>query len=162
MTASLFINIQGKKTSKINYCHLFLQRALLNNDKNFEQFEGEAESFMCRILPNSPYKTTQYTQGKTTSLSLLYIYIIFCCFQHLKFYSTQQFHCDAGGLMYKLPESNLQYVTSITFLLTTYAKYMKATRHTFNCGNLLVTPNSLLYVAKRQASYKRLLFFSMN
>lgn len=76
MTASLFINIQGKKTSKINCCHLFLQRALLNNDKNFEQFEGEAESFMCRILPNSPYKTTQYTQGKTTSLSLLYIYNI--------------------------------------------------------------------------------------
>ncbi|KAJ6762261.1 ENDO-14-BETA-GLUCANASE [Salix koriyanagi] len=99
---------------------LLSRRALLNNDKNFEQFEGAAENFMCRILPNSPYKTTQYTQG---------------------------------GLMYKLPESNLQYVTAITFLLTTYAKYMKSTKHTFNCGNLLVTPNSLLYVAKRQVDY---------
>ncbi|KAJ6297187.1 hypothetical protein OIU78_022837 [Salix suchowensis] len=56
---------------------LLSRRALLNNDKNFEQFEGAAENFMCRILPNSPYKTTQYTQG---------------------------------GLMYKLPESNLQYL----------------------------------------------------
>ncbi|MBA0808742.1 hypothetical protein Gohar_024455 [Gossypium harknessii] len=37
--------------------------ALLGKDKNFEQFKQEAESFMCRILPNSPYSTTQYTQG---------------------------------------------------------------------------------------------------
>lgn len=59
----------------------------------------------------------------------------------------------AGGLMYKLPESNLQYVTSITFLLTTYSKYMSATSHTFNCGNLLVTPNTLRSLAKRQASF---------
>ncbi|XVF37323.1 hypothetical protein REPUB_Repub19eG0136000 [Reevesia pubescens] len=68
---------------------LLSRRALLDKDKNFEQFKQEAESFMCRILPNSPYSTTHYTQG---------------------------------GLMYKLPESNLQYVTTITFLLTTYGK----------------------------------------
>lgn len=52
--------------------------------------------------------------------------------------------------MYKLPESNLQYVTAITSLLTTYSKYMAATKHTFNCGNLLVTPNTLRNVAKKQ------------
>ncbi|WRX29938.1 Glycoside hydrolase family 9 - like 10 [Theobroma cacao] len=95
-------------------------RALVENDKNFEQYKQEAESFMCRILPNSPYSTTQYTQG---------------------------------GLMYKLPQSNLQYVTSITFLLTTYGKYMKARRQTFNCGNLMVSPNSLIGLAKRQVDY---------
>lgn len=55
--------------------------------------------------------------------------------------------------MYKLPESNLQYVTSITFLLTTYSKYMSATKHTFNCGNVLVTPNTLRSIAKRQVSF---------
>ncbi|PPD87786.1 hypothetical protein GOBAR_DD15270 [Gossypium barbadense] len=86
--------------------HVLLSRmALLGKDKNFEQFKQEAESFMCRILRNSPYSTTQYTQG---------------------------------GLMYKLPESNLQYVTSISFLLTTYGKYMKAKKQTFNCGSLFV------------------------
>jgi len=52
--------------------------------------------------------------------------------------------------MYKLPESNLQYVTSITFLLTIYSKYMAATKHTFNCGGVLVTPNTLRSIAKRQ------------
>jgi len=54
--------------------------------------------------------------------------------------------------MFKLPASNLQYVTSITFLLTTYSKYMAATKHTFNCGGVFVTPNTLRTVAKRQAS----------
>ncbi|KAI8526515.1 hypothetical protein RHMOL_Rhmol12G0002900 [Rhododendron molle] len=57
-----------------------------------------------------------------------------------------------GGLMYKLGESNLQYVTSITFLLTTYGKYMSASRHTFNCESLYVTANTLKALAKKQAS----------
>nr|ACU19501.1 unknown [Glycine max] len=99
---------------------LLSRRALLNGDKNFDQYKQEAENFMCKILPNSPSSSTQYTQG---------------------------------GLMYKLPESNLQYVTSITFLLTTYSKYMSATKHTFNCGNVLVTTNTLRSIAKRQVDY---------
>ncbi|XP_054815985.1 endoglucanase 9-like [Prosopis cineraria] len=99
---------------------LLSRRALLNRDKNFDQYQQEAENFMCQILPNSPSSSTQYTQG---------------------------------GLMYKLPESNLQYVTSITFLLTTYSKYMSFTKHTFNCGNLLVTPSTLRSLAKRQVDY---------
>jgi hypothetical protein len=99
---------------------LLSRRALLNGDKNFDQYRQEADNFMCKILPNSPSSTTQYTQG---------------------------------GLMFKLPESNLQYVTAITFLFTTYSKYMAATKHTFNCGNILVTPNTLRTVAKRQVDY---------
>ncbi|CAN1355263.1 Endoglucanase 9 [Linum perenne] len=94
--------------NKYSGAHVLLsRRALVNNDKNFEQYKQQAENFMCKILPNSPYKTTQYTQG---------------------------------GLMYKLPQNNLQYVTSITFLLTTYAKYIKATKtnYTFKCGNQVV------------------------
>ncbi|CAN1199602.1 Endoglucanase 9 [Linum perenne] len=71
---------------------------------------------------------------------------------------------NLGGLMYKLPQNNLQYVTSITFLLTTYAKYIKATKinYTFKCGNQVVNPNHLLSLAKRQASSLtiKLLFYS--
>ncbi|KAK4285082.1 hypothetical protein QN277_001826 [Acacia crassicarpa] len=99
---------------------LLSRRALLNHDKNFVQYQQEAENFICKILPNSPSSSTQYTQG---------------------------------GLMYKLPESNLQYVTSITFLLTTYSKYMSFTKHTFNCGNLFITPTTLRSLAKRQVDY---------
>ena len=53
--------------------------------------------------------------------------------------------------MFKLVESNLQYVTSITFLLTTYAKYMSASKYTFNCGNVRVTSSTLRNLAKQQA-----------
>lgn len=52
--------------------------------------------------------------------------------------------------MYKMGSSNLQYVTSITSLLTTYSKYMATAKHTFTCGNLLVTSRTLRNLAKRQ------------
>ncbi|XP_052188641.1 endoglucanase 9-like [Diospyros lotus] len=58
-----------------------------------------------------------------------------------------------GGLMFKLSESNLQYVTSITFLLTTYAKYMASSKHTFSCGNLPVSSSTLRTLAKSQVDY---------
>ncbi|WZZ08897.1 hypothetical protein YC2023_094818 [Brassica napus] len=80
---------------------LLSQQALVNNDNTFDQYKQEAESFICKILPNTPSSSTSYTPG---------------------------------GLMYNynLPQSNLQHVMAITFLLTTYAKYMKVTQHTFN------------------------------
>nr|XP_004292399.2 PREDICTED: endoglucanase 9-like [Fragaria vesca subsp. vesca] len=99
---------------------LLSRKAILSNDKKFDSYKQQAEQFMCRILPNSPSSSTQYTQG---------------------------------GLIYKLPGSNLQYVTSITFLLTTYSKLMSSTKHTFNCGNLVVTPSALSSLAKRQVDY---------
>ena len=56
--------------------------------------------------------------------------------------------------MYKLPQSNLQHVTAITFLLTTYAKYMKATKHIFYCGNsVIVNPDTLISLSKQQVDY---------
>ncbi|KAF2560370.1 hypothetical protein F2Q70_00015899 [Brassica cretica] len=54
----------------------------------------------------------------------------------------------------KLPQSNLQHVTAITFLLTTYAKYMKATQHIFYCGNsVIVNPDTLISLSKQQVDY---------
>ncbi|KAL0877859.1 hypothetical protein Bca101_027565 [Brassica carinata] len=100
---------------------LLSQQALVNNDNNFEQYKQEAESFICKILPNTPSSSTHYPQG---------------------------------GLMYKLPQSNLQHVTAITFLLTTYAKYMKATQHSFDCGNsVTVVPDALISLSKQQVDY---------
>lgn len=55
--------------------------------------------------------------------------------------------------MFKLPDNNLQYVTSITNLLITYAKYMKSSKNTFNCGNIMVTPNTLINLAKKKMDY---------
>lgn len=99
---------------------LLARRSLVDNDQTFQQYRQQAEEFMCRILPNSPSSSTQYTPG---------------------------------GLMYKMGSSNLQYVTSITSLLTTYSKYMASAKHTFSCGNLLVTSKTLRNLAKRQVDY---------
>uniref|UniRef100_A0A7N0RC39 Endoglucanase n=1 Tax=Kalanchoe fedtschenkoi TaxID=63787 RepID=A0A7N0RC39_KALFE len=99
---------------------LLSRRSILAKDTNFDQYKQQAEAFMCRILPNSPYSSTQYTKG---------------------------------GLMYKLPASNLQYVTSITYLLSTYGKYMRAKQLTFNCGNSVVSSRDLRFLAKRQVDY---------
>ncbi|KAM6587355.1 hypothetical protein CsatA_009960 [Cannabis sativa] len=99
---------------------LLSRRALLNKDNKFMTFKQQAEQFICRILPNSPTSSTQYTQG---------------------------------GLMYKLPASNLQYVTAITSVISTYSKYIAVTKQTFNCGNLVVSSRSLRNFVKRQVDY---------
>ena len=52
--------------------------------------------------------------------------------------------------MFKLSANNLQYVSSMTFLLTTYSKYTKVSQHTFTCGSVVVTPTTLRRLAKRQ------------
>ncbi|KAM0940760.1 putative cellulase [Dioscorea sansibarensis] len=52
-----------------------------------------------------------------------------------------------------MSSSNLQYVTSITFLISTYAKYMISSNHTFNCNNILVTSNILRTLAKKQVNF---------
>ncbi|PSS00182.1 Endoglucanase [Actinidia chinensis var. chinensis] len=43
---------------------LLSRKTLLENNKDFEQFQQQAEDFMCHILPNSPSSSTQYTQGR--------------------------------------------------------------------------------------------------
>ncbi|XP_062185398.1 endoglucanase 11-like isoform X2 [Phragmites australis] len=58
-----------------------------------------------------------------------------------------------GGLMHKSGYANLQYVTSASFLLTTYAKYMAVSKHTFSCQSLRVTSKSLRALAKKQVDY---------
>ncbi|WOL12687.1 hypothetical protein Cni_G21454 [Canna indica] len=99
---------------------LLSRRVLVEKDKSFVQFQQQAEDFMCKILPNSPFSTTSYTPG---------------------------------GLMFKMSSANLQYVTSISFLLFTYSKYMASSKHTFKCGNLLVTRSTLISLAKKQVDY---------
>ncbi|XP_074586713.1 endoglucanase 23-like [Curcuma longa] len=58
-----------------------------------------------------------------------------------------------GGLIYKPGGSNMQHVTSISFLLLTYAKYLTKSSQTVNCGSVQVAPASLQLQAKRQIDY---------
>ncbi|GLU17600.1 hypothetical protein SLE2022_339600 [Rubroshorea leprosula] len=58
-----------------------------------------------------------------------------------------------GGLLYKASASNLQYVTTTTFLLLTYANYLSANRGVATCGTSTIAPEKLIAQAKKQVDY---------
>ncbi|OIV95383.1 hypothetical protein TanjilG_14537 [Lupinus angustifolius] len=66
------------------------------------------------------------------------------------FSSTQY---TPGGLLFKMNDSNMQYVTSTSFLLLTYAKYLTSAHMAVNCGGTIITPKSLRAMAKKQVDY---------
>lgn len=55
--------------------------------------------------------------------------------------------------MYKASESNLQYVTSTSLLLLTYAKYLNSKGGAVKCGTSTVTARNLTTLAKKQVDY---------
>ncbi|WJX32810.1 Esterase/lipase/thioesterase [Trifolium repens] len=59
----------------------------------------------------------------------------------------------SGGVLYKGSESNLQYVTTTTFLLLTYAKYLNSNGGAVLCGTSKITEQSLIKLAKKQVDY---------
>ncbi|XP_058188131.1 endoglucanase 17 [Rhododendron vialii] len=58
-----------------------------------------------------------------------------------------------GGLLFKMSDSNMQYVTSTSFLLLAYAKYLTSSHQVVNCGGVVVTASRLRSVAKKQVDY---------
>ncbi|KAK1398839.1 Endoglucanase [Heracleum sosnowskyi] len=52
-----------------------------------------------------------------------------------------------------MDDSNMQYVTSTSFLLVTYAKYLTTSQKVVNCGGSIVTPRKLRTLAKQQVDY---------
>ncbi|ONK64537.1 uncharacterized protein A4U43_C07F27130 [Asparagus officinalis] len=67
--------------------------------------------------------------------------------------SSFQAQYTPGGLLYKQSESNLQYVTSTSFLLLTYAKYLTSFGGSTTCGASTVTAANLVSLARRQVDY---------
>ncbi|KAL6527594.1 hypothetical protein OROMI_029405 [Orobanche minor] len=68
-------------------------------------------------------------------------------------FSTAQY--TPGGLLFKMNDSNMQYVTSTSFLLVTYAKYLTSARKVVTCGGggTIITPKKLRTFAKKQVDY---------
>lgn len=63
-----------------------------------------------------------------------------------------------GGLLFKMDDDNMQYVTSTSFLLLTYAKYLKRSSMTVSCGGTIITSRTLRTIAKKQVPYLPSLF----
>lgn len=57
---------------------------------------------------------------------------------------------DAGGLLFKVGNSNMQHVTSLSFLLLAYANYASHANVRVPCGGSSASPVVLRRVAKRQ------------
>lgn len=57
---------------------------------------------------------------------------------------------NEGGLLFKMSDGNMQYVTSTSFLLLTYAKYLTSADKVVNCGGATITPTSLRSIARKQ------------
>eukprot|EP00253_Pinus_taeda_P008910 PITA_08910 len=66
---------------------------------------------------------------------------------------SSQAQYTPGGLLFDMSDSNLQYVTSTTFLLFTYAKYLSVSNQVVRCGNIIATPTRIRTLAKRQVDY---------
>ncbi|KAA0044391.1 hypothetical protein IC582_017483 [Cucumis melo] len=67
--------------------------------------------------------------------------------------SSSSVQYTPGGLLFKMGDSNMQYVTSTTFLLLTYAKYLTSSHTTAHCNGRTITPNVLRAIAKKQIDY---------
>ncbi|KAK9942755.1 hypothetical protein M0R45_008404 [Rubus argutus] len=67
--------------------------------------------------------------------------------------SSSHIEYTPAGLIYKPGGSNLQHVTSISFLLLVYANYLARTSRSLNCGNIDVSPTTLRQIAKKQVDY---------
>jgi hypothetical protein len=61
----------------------------------------------------------------------------------------------AGGLLFKVGNSNMQHVTSISFLLLAYSSYLSHANAHVPCGGAAASPVVLRRVAKRQVREPR-------
>uniref|UniRef100_N1QSE2 cellulase n=1 Tax=Aegilops tauschii TaxID=37682 RepID=N1QSE2_AEGTA len=91
---------------------------------------------------------------------------------------TDQTTYTRGGLLFKLSDSNMQYVTSSSFLLLTYAKYLVSAKKTVSCGggadapapprhrqapgpaHLLGSPSSSSSTAEQSIADRHVVYFS--
>ncbi|KAL9267224.1 Endoglucanase 24-like protein [Drosera capensis] len=67
--------------------------------------------------------------------------------------SSSHIKRSPGGLIYKPGGSNMQHVTSLSFLMLVYANHLTKTNQTIDCGNVHAGPNKLRRLARKQVDY---------
>lgn len=67
--------------------------------------------------------------------------------------SHPQVQYSPGGLIFKAGGSNMQHVTSLSFLLLAYSNYLSHSNHIVPCGERSASPALLKQLAKRQVDY---------
>ncbi|KAK9105936.1 hypothetical protein Scep_022780 [Stephania cephalantha] len=67
--------------------------------------------------------------------------------------SNSQVQYSPGGLIFKTGGSNMQHVTSLSFLLLAYSNYLSHANKVVPCGGKSATSTQLRLLAKRQVDY---------
>ncbi|KAJ6429895.1 hypothetical protein OIU84_021330 [Salix udensis] len=67
--------------------------------------------------------------------------------------SHPQVQYSPGGLIFKAGGSNMQHVTSLSFLLLAYSSYLSHANKVVPCGETTASPGLLKELAKRQVDY---------
>ncbi|KAJ9706166.1 hypothetical protein PVL29_001630 [Vitis rotundifolia] len=66
---------------------------------------------------------------------------------------TKNIQKTPGGLLYRQPWNNMQFVTSASFLVTVYSDYLASAGKNLNCAAGSVSPSGLISFAKSQVDY---------
>ncbi|XP_057541190.1 endoglucanase 8-like [Amaranthus tricolor] len=67
--------------------------------------------------------------------------------------ANPQVQYSPGGLIFKAGGSNMQHVTSLSFLLLAYSNYLSHSNHQVPCGGISASSALLKQLAKRQVDY---------
>ncbi|KAH1227223.1 Endoglucanase 17 [Glycine max] len=118
---------------------LLSKEFLVQRVQSLHDYKGHADNFVCSLIPGTSFSSTQYTPVETARVCGPVFVTVTCLL--------------LGGLLFKMSDSNMQYVTSTSFLLLTYAKYLTQSHMLVNCGGITVTPRRLRTIAKKQVDY---------
>nr|XP_027187106.1 endoglucanase 14-like [Cicer arietinum] len=67
--------------------------------------------------------------------------------------SNQNVRKTPGGLLWFLPWDNIQYVTTATFVMSTYSQYLSSKQTSLQCTAGVVTPSDLTSLVRSQVDY---------
>lgn len=131
----------------------------------FESFKQNADEFICSILPGISHPQVQYSPGiyilsinekkqklislksqKCLESDIFKSLVIFKLVLIFYFY----FYLGKGGLIFKAGGSNMQHVTSLSFLLLAYSNYLSHAKRIVPCGETSASPALLKHLAQRQ------------
>ncbi|MED6185850.1 hypothetical protein PIB30_060945 [Stylosanthes scabra] len=72
--------------------------------------------------------------------------------------SSKKFDKTSGGLLWFLPWNNMQYVSTATFAMSVYSKYLSANNESLNCDGTTVTPLDLTSLVRDQVAEEHPLY----
>lgn len=136
---------------------ILLSKGFLRNRlQGLQLYKAHSDNYICSLVPGTSTFQAQYTPG--TLVNINYLLILCLAFLLSDYILIQELHLfkiagiETGGLIYKEGDSNMQYVTTATFVLLAYAKYLRSSGASVSCGSKDVSPAELVALAKRQAS----------